>query len=80
MSSETFVLEASGVTREGNDLIVVDDSLVGAYFRVSIRDLRGSLIDLHQAPTQRVPLPEGCLAIDLEGVDHLADGLVALLQ
>jgi hypothetical protein len=74
------ISEASGVTRQGDDLIVVDDSFVGAYFRVSLGKDQNPLIPLQQAPVRRVPLSAGCLAIDLEGVDRLADGRLVFLS
>lgn len=72
--------EASGVTRQGNDLIIVDDSVIGGYFRVPLGGSRGPLLALKQYPAQRVPLADGCLAVDLEGADKLADGRLVFLS
>ena len=72
--------EASGVVRSGDSLLVVDDSQQGLYFRVPLsKDARG-LIDLNARKPERVRLRQAALAVDLESIDVLADGRVALLS
>jgi hypothetical protein len=80
VESSSEINEASGVVRHNDDLVVVDDSAIGAYFRVSLQGSSGPLIPLRQAPVERVPLSSGCLAVDLEGVDQLADGRLVFLS
>jgi hypothetical protein len=60
-------------------MLVADDADIGAYYRVTIPK-NGRLIDLNKANPVRVRLKSGNLAIDLESVDLLADGRVALLS
>jgi hypothetical protein len=80
VESSGEINEASGVLRSGDDLVLVDDSIVGAFFRVSLQNSRGPLITLRQSPVRRLPLSSGCLAVDLEGVDQLADGRLVFLS
>lgn len=74
------VEEASGVTRHGSELLVVDDSAAGAYFRIPLCGDLGPLIPLNRPGVERVDLPNGRLAIDLEGIDWLADGRLVVLS
>jgi len=75
-----FIKEASGVTRQGDSLLIVDDSDVGAYFRVAIGRLPGPLFDLNNLRPQRILLKNRGLGVDLESIGILADGRVALLS
>lgn len=74
------IREASGVARRGDSLYVVDDAAGGACFRIRLGDNPGPLIALNAAGPQRVSLSPGRLAIDLEGIDFLADGRLAALS
>jgi hypothetical protein len=64
----------------GDSLLVVDDSDVGAYFRVPIGRLPGPLFDLNSLKPQRIPLKNKGLGVDLESIGVLADGRVVLLS
>jgi len=66
--------------REGNHLLIVDDSVPGAFFRVPIPQPLSPHLPLNGANVELVSWPEGKLAIDLEGMDRLADGRLALLS
>jgi len=72
--------EASGVARSGDHLLVVDDSEIGAYFRVPIPKTGERLIELNRAQPERVRLPRAALAVDLESIGILADKRIALLS
>jgi hypothetical protein len=78
-SSPQLITEASGVTRQGNYLLIVDDSVAGAFFRVLIPQPFRPHFSLNSEP-QLVSWPEAKLGIDLEGIDMLADGRLALLS
>jgi hypothetical protein len=74
------ISEASGVTRQGDYLLIVDDSVPGAFFRMPIPQPLTPNLSLNTSDVQFVGWPEGKLAIDLEGIDILADGRLALLS
>ncbi len=74
------IREASGVTRMGDSLLIVDDSDVGAYFKVTIGKLPGPLFDLNSLKPQRVMLKQSGLGVDLESIGVLADGRIVLLS
>ena len=78
--SATEIREASGVMRQSDSLLVVDDSVSGAYFSVSIAGQKGPLISLQGARVRRIPLPACPLVPDFEGVDRLADGRLVFLS
>ena len=79
--SRLEISEASGVVRQGDELIIVDDSTVGSFFRMSMRGTtNGPLIPLRQTHGRWSQLSEACLALDLEGVDQLADGRLLFLS
>jgi hypothetical protein len=79
-NSNTEVREASGVFRQGDTLLVVDDSVSGAYFSVPIAGERGPLIALQRPGVRRIPLPASPLVPDFEGIDRLADGKLVFLS
>ena len=66
--------------RQSNALLVVDDSVSGAYFSVPIAGEKGPLISLQGTRVRRIPLPACPLAPDFEGVDRLADGRLVFLS
>jgi hypothetical protein len=66
--------------REGNHLLIVDDSVPGTFFRVPIPQPLRPHLSLNGPNVELVSWPEGKLAIDLEGMDRLADGRLALLS
>ena len=74
------IVEASGITRAGDTLLVVDDSDVGAYFRVPLPKAPQPLLDLNALKPSRVQLKNKGLGVDLESIGMLADGRVALLS
>lgn len=75
------VVEASGVTPCDGHLCVVDDSVQGAYFRLSLPpDAQGKLIALNDLHPVKVKLANVGLLVDLEGIDQLADGRLVLLS
>ena len=77
---EARLIEASGVMRLGKYLLVVDDSAEGGYFRVSLPHTLGAVIDLEKTSSQFTPLSNCALALDLEGIDALADGRIVVLS
>ena len=74
------IREASGVARMGQHLLIADDSTVGQYFRVTLPRAPKPLMILNELDPQPVRLKQASLAIDLEGIDLLADGRVAVLS
>ena len=74
------IREASGIARSGNSLLIVDDSQHGAYFRFRLRGETGPRILLVTSRMERVPLPQGSMATDLESINVLADGRVVVLS
>lgn len=74
------VVEASGVTRSGPNLIIVTDSDPGAYYTVPVRDNHASVIPIDTASIRRHAFSSGDLAADLEGIDVLPDGRVVALS
>lgn len=74
------IREASGIARHGNDLLVVDDSQTGAYFRFALAGDQGPVIRLTPERLTRVPLPHASLATDLESINVLSDGRVVVLS
>src|SRR5262245_46936237 len=73
------VSEASGIVRNGNELLIVDDSDPGAYYRYPI-DATGPSVPIEPSRLVRVQWPEIGLAADLESIDVLADGRIVLLS
>lgn len=62
-------------------MCIVDDSVNGAYFRIPLRGLTfGPLISLNMLNPERVELREVGPWVDLEGIDCLADGRIAVLS
>ncbi len=76
----TPILEASGVARHGDSLLLVDDGSNGVYFRFALRGEAGPEIVLDPSRLERVELPKAYIATDLEGIDILADGRVVVLS
>lgn len=74
------IKEASGIVRSGNSLLIVDDSDVGAYYRVPLKKGLGPLIDLNSQKPERVKLKAHNLGIDLESIGILADTRIVLLS
>jgi hypothetical protein len=71
---------ASGVTRRGEELLIVSDKDPGAYFKYPLRDDRGPWISIDLKRLVRVAMPQACYGLDLESIDVLADGRVVALS
>ncbi len=76
----TTIEEASGVKRLGDYLLVVDDRVPQAYFRIPLQGNSGPLIPLNRPGVERITLSDVASAVDLEGIDQLADGRIAVLS
>lgn len=74
------VEEASGITRRGDTLLIVGDKSPGAYYTYPVARIQEPLITIDAALSTRIELPEGRLALDLEGIAVLADGRVVVLS
>jgi hypothetical protein len=72
--------EASGVTRNGNDLLVVSDAAPGAYFSFDVSGERSQVIRLPPDRATRHELSGAALAVDFEAVDVLGDGRIVALS
>ena len=79
-SESVPVREASGIVRQGSELLIVDDSQHGGYFRLSLAGERGPVIRLTPDRLARVPLPHASMATDLEAINVLADGRIVVLS
>ena len=79
ISQATVIKEASGITRVGSDLLIVGDAENGAYYRFPLQKVKGPRIPIDSSQVQRIPLASGQVAIDLESIDLLADGRIAVL-
>ena len=74
------VTVASGVTRKGNNFLIVSDAAPGTYFSFDISGEREPLIRLSPQKVIRQEFPGMTLAIDFESVDVLADERVVGLS
>ena len=72
--------EASGVTRRGDTLLVVDDGHPGVYFRIPLNGRTGPTIPLGGAEVQRVSIQSSPFVSDLESIEVLNDGRVVVLS
>src|SRR5262245_3347191 len=79
-NSTSEIREASGVLRESNHLLIVDDSAFGAYYSVPITREQGPLISLLGDGVRRITLPATPLVPDFEGISRLADGRLVFLS
>jgi hypothetical protein len=75
-----IVREASGIVRLGDRLIIVGDDADGRYFELDLEEQRGPIIPIDPEKVREVILPGAKLAMDLEGIDVLADGRIAILS
>lgn len=74
------VSEASGVTRDGNRLLIVADADPGAYYSFPLSNDAGPLVQLPPDSVTRHCLSGGELGVDLEAIDVLADGRIVALS
>jgi hypothetical protein len=76
----TIVQEASGIARLDDKLIMVGDDADGKYFELNLEGQSGPIIPIDPAKAREVVLSGAELAMDLEGIDVLADGRIAVLS
>jgi hypothetical protein len=74
------VRDASGIKRVGNYFVLVGDKDPGRFYRFPIPSNGGRAIAIDPEQAVPVDLPNGTLAIDLEGIDVLADDRVVVLS
>lgn len=79
-SQDVSVVEASGIVRQGDNLLIVGDEDSGRYFRYSLTEGAGGAIPIDPARTIAVRLSVGGLAEDLEAIGVLADETVVVLS
>jgi hypothetical protein len=75
-----IVQEASGIARLEDKLIMVGDDADGKYFELKLEGQEGPIIPIDPSKVKEIILPGAELAMDLEGIDILADGRIALLS
>ena len=71
--------EASGVTRQGDDLLFVDDNTAGSYFRVAVDDPSGAL-EIDGDNAERVKISGARLARDPEGIAVRGEEVLVLSE
>ncbi len=79
-AGEIIVREASGVARLGDRLIIVGDDADGRYFELDLEARRDPVIPIDPAKVRGVSIPNAAMAMDLESIDILADGRIAVLS
>ncbi len=72
--------EASGICRVGDSLYIVSDDVPGGYFVYTIPDPSARIIPIDTAQLTFRTLPGAESAIDLEAIDILADGRIAVVS
>jgi hypothetical protein len=72
--------EASGVTRKGNELLIVSDAAPGTYFSFDVSNSSGPLIRFLPDKVRAHELSGASLAPDFESVDVLADDRIVALS
>jgi len=72
--------EASGITRQGDYLLIVGDGDPGAYYKFPLSRNQGPEIPIDPGRATRVALPKASLALDLEAIDVLADDRIVVLS
>lgn len=72
--------DASGITRLDDMLLIVGDKSPGAYYTYPLAKTQEPLITLDPALQTQIQLPEGAVALDLEGIAVLVDGRVVVLS
>ncbi len=75
-----IVQEASGIARLDDKLIMVGDDADGKYFELNLDGRSGPIIPVDPEKVKEVILSGAELAMDLEGIDVLADGRIAILS
>jgi hypothetical protein len=77
---EIIVQEASGIMRLGERLVIVGDDADGRYYELDLGERRDPVIPIDPAKVREVTIPNAALAMDLESIDLLADGRIAVLS
>jgi hypothetical protein len=72
--------EPSGVTRSGDELLIVGDHEPGTYYSASLPPEPGDRVALDADHLTRHVIAAGQYAMDLEGIDVLADGRIVVLS
>lgn len=75
-----IVREASGIERLDQHLLIVGDDADGRYYKLPIPNNNLPLIPVEPEKVREVMLPCAELAMDLEAIDVLADGRIAVLS
>jgi hypothetical protein len=77
---DPVLVGASGIARDGNSLIIAADKVPGSYFRFTLGDEKGPRIPLVPERLEQKVIAETGVALDLEGINVLADGRVVVLS
>jgi hypothetical protein len=79
--SPSFILEeASGITRVGDELLIVSDNDPGVFYRWPLSGREEGVLMIEPTHVSRTPFTHAAAALDLEGIDRLADGRVVALS
>jgi hypothetical protein len=79
-SLDPVLVGASGISRDGDALIIAADKVPGSYFRYSLTGEKGPRIQLLPEKLERKIIAETAVALDVEGVNVLADGRIIVLS
>jgi hypothetical protein len=77
---KTVIQEASGIARLGDKLLIVGDDADGRYFEMDLEGRVGPVIPIVQEKVKEIVMPHADMAMDLESIDILADGRIAVLS
>lgn len=72
--------EASGIARIDDRLIIVGDDADGRYYEMDLNEHRWPIIPIDPLRVREVKMPHAELASDLESIDVLTDGRIAVLS
>lgn len=72
--------EASGILFDSDTLFIVSDDVAGSYFSLPAADIKSGFIPIDSDRLTRITIPGAELFSDLESIDRLADGRIALLS
>lgn len=79
-NKKIIIREASGITRIEDKLLIVGDDSDGRYFEIALDGQNGPIIPIDPIQVKEVLLPRAELAMDLESINILADGRIAILS
>ena len=74
------IREASGIVRVDDRLLIVGDDADGRYFELQLEGQAGPIIPIDPQKIKEIQLHQAELAMDLEGIDIMADGRIAILS